>query len=199
MRRSRVTVRMALRDTLKAWSSGPWLYPTSFLFGFLEASFVFLPVEPLVIPMMAGRGRRAWLVAALLLAGNLVAAAMMYWLGANLADVAIEPVMRWLQAESLYERSIQSLRQEGFLWLVLIDLTPVPFQVAMAAAGAALFPFWAFLAAVLIARGVRWFAVAGLVLAIGARAQKWIDDHQLEIFIIGFGVFVAVSLFLWLT
>jgi membrane protein YqaA with SNARE-associated domain len=190
---------MAFRDTVKKWSSGPWLYPTSFVFGFLEASFVFLPVEPLVIPMMAGKGYRAWFVAALLLAGNLIAAAMMYWLGAHFSDTAIEPMMGWLQAETLYENALQRLQQEGFLSLVLIDLTPVPFQVAMAAAGAALFPFWAFLAAVVISRGVRWFAMAGLVLAIGVRAQQWIEDHQLELFVGGFTVFVAISLVLWLT
>jgi membrane protein YqaA with SNARE-associated domain len=190
---------MALRDTLKTWSSGPWLYPTSFVFGFLEASLVFLPVEPLVIPMMAGKGRRAWLIAGLLLLGNLVAAALMYWLGANFADVVIDPLVRWLRAGAAYEHALQSLQEQGFISLVLIDLTPVPFQVAMAAAGAALFPFGAFLLAVVISRGVRWFAVAGLVLLIGVRAQNWIEDHQIEIFMTGLVIFAALALFMWLT
>lgn len=189
---------MALRETLKSWTQGPWLYPTSFVFGFLEASFVFLPVEPLVIPMMAGKGHRAWIVAALLLVGNLLASMLMYWLGANFADVAIEPAARWLQAEDAYDGALQSLREEGFVYLVMIDLTPVPYQLAMAAAGAAQFPFLPFLGAVLISRGVRWFALAGLVLAIGTRAQKWIEDHQLELFVVGFGVFVAIALVMWL-
>lgn len=184
---------MALRETLKAWADGPWLYPVVFLIGVLEASFVLVPMEPLLIPIMAGRGPRVWLIASVLIAGNLVAAAIMYWLGANLHDVAIAPFMQSLNAEDIYAQTLERLRQEGFWALVLIDLTPVPFQVAMAAAGAAAFPLALFFLAVLIARGVRYYLLACLVLVIGRRAQKWIDEHQVEIFVWGMIAFVITG------
>ncbi len=190
---------MALRETLKTWAQGPWLYPVVFSIGVLEASFVLVPMEPLLIPIMAGRGARVWLIASVLIAGNLVAALIMYWLGANLADVTIEPFMAWLNAEDIYAQTLARLREEGFWALVLIDLTPAPYQVAMAAAGAAAFPFGLFLLATLLARGVRYYLLAGLVLLIGARAQRWIDAHQLEIFVwgmIGFMVTAAIMLLL---
>jgi membrane protein YqaA with SNARE-associated domain len=189
---------MALRNTLKSWMQGPWLYPVVFLIGVLEASFVLVPMEPLLIPIMAGRGKRVWPITGVLVVGNIVAAFIMYWLGANLADVVIEPLMAWLNAEQTYADTLERLRAEGFWALVLIDLTPVPFQVAMAAAGAAAFPFGAFLLATLLARGTRYFLLAALVLTIGARARRWIDDHQLSIFVWGIIVFVVTGAFVLL-
>jgi membrane protein YqaA with SNARE-associated domain len=184
---------MALRETLRAWAQGPWLYPVVALIGVLEASFVLVPMEPLLIPMMAGRGKRVWLIAAILVAGNLVAALIMYYLGANLSEVAIEPFVRLLGAEDAYTDVLHKLREEGFWALVLVDLTPAPFQLAMAAAGAAAFPFGLFMLATLLARGVRYFLLAALVLVIGARAQRWIEDHQLELFVGGMILFVATA------
>jgi membrane protein YqaA with SNARE-associated domain len=184
---------MALRDTLKSWAHGPWLYPVVFLIGVLEASFVLVPMEPLLIPMMAGRGRRVWLIATVVIAGNLVAALIMYVLGANFSDVAIDPFVRLMGAEESYQRMLTTLREEGFWALVMIDLTPVPFQVAMAAAGAAAFPFGLFMLATLIARGARYYLLAGLVLLIGARAQRWIERHEVEIFVGGLALFAVTA------
>lgn len=184
---------MALRETLRAWAQGPWLYPVVALIGVLEASFVLVPMEPLLIPIMAGRGQRVWLIAGVLIAGNLLAALIMYYLGANFSDIAIAPFMRFLGAEDQYAQMLDTLRQEGFWALVLVDLTPVPFQVAMAAAGAAAFPFGLFMLATLLARGTRYFLLAGLVLLIGARAQRWIDEHQVEIFAWGMALFVLTG------
>ena len=189
---------MGLRERLKSWAQGPWLYPVVWLIGVLEASFVLVPMEPLLIPIMAGRGQRVWLIAAVLVLGNIVAALIMYYLGANFHDAAIAPFMRFIGAEGAYGDMLETLREDGFWALVLVDLTPAPFQVAMAAAGAAAFPFGIFLLAVLLARGTRYFLLAALVLVIGARAQRWIDEHQVEIFVWGMVLFAVTALAMWL-
>ncbi|HYD89394.1 MAG TPA: VTT domain-containing protein [Vitreimonas sp.] len=184
---------MGLRDRLRAWTRGPWVYPTSALIGFLEASFVLVPMEPLLIPVMAGRRRGVWSIAALLVAGNLLAAALLYWLGALLAPATVEPLVAAIGAHEAYASALENIRQRGFLALLLVDLTPIPFQVAMAAAGAAQFAFPLFLVAVVVSRGVRYFALAGLVLLIGRRAERWIDEHQLEIFIWSAIIFAVIA------
>jgi membrane protein YqaA with SNARE-associated domain len=190
---------MALRDKLEALAEGPWLYPISALLGVLETSIVLVPVEPLIIPLMAGRGRRIWGIAAALLAGNLISAALVYWGAAAFAGVIIDPLVAWLNGEAAYHQALERLRTNGFIALVLIDLTPIPFQISMAAAGAAGFPFGLFLLAVTISRGVRHFAVAALIWTIGLRAQGWIEAHEREIFMGGLVIFAALGAWMLLS
>jgi len=190
---------MGLRQTLRSWTDGPWVYPTSTLIGVLEASVIPLPMEPVIIPIMASRPKSVWLIALCLVIGNLIAGALIYWVIAELAPTALEPLVAWLGAEVQYDDALKRVREDGFWALVLLDLTPIPFQIGIAAAGAAKFSFPLFLLTVLIARGIRYFALAGLVLAIGSRAQKWIDDHQLELFIGSALIFVALGAWWLLT
>jgi len=185
-----------LTKRLNAWAGGPWLYPISVLLGFLETSIVLVPIEPLIIPLIAGRGRRIWGIAAGLLIGNLASAALMYWGAAAFAGAVIGPLVAWLNGEAAYLDALERLRANGFVALVLMDLTPIPFQISMAAAGAAGVPFGLFLLAVTVSRGVRHFAIAALIWAIGLRAQGWIEAHEREIFIGGLLIFGALGVWM---
>lgn len=189
---------MALRDRVESLAEGRWLYPVSALLGFLETSVVLVPIEPLLIPLMAGRGHRIWGIAAALLLGNLASAALVYWAAAALAAPVIEPFVAILNGRAAYADALERLRTDGFAALVLIDLTPIPFQISMAAAGAAGFPFGLFLLAVTISRGVRHFAVGALVWVIGLRAQGWIDTHKREICLASLAVFLLLAVLVFL-
>ncbi|MCH2458391.1 MAG: hypothetical protein MK186_10105, partial [Henriciella sp.] len=57
----------SVRAKIVAWAKGPLFYPIAVLVGFLEGSFVVVPMEPVFIPMMVMRRKQAWLVALALL------------------------------------------------------------------------------------------------------------------------------------
>jgi membrane protein YqaA with SNARE-associated domain len=122
-----------------------------------------------------------------------VAATLVYWAAAGLASVLIDPLVAIFGGESAYATALEQIRTHGVEALVLLELTPIPFQITMAAAGAAGLPFTVFLAIVTITRGVRHFAVAVLIWWIGLRAPHWIENHRREIFIASLLVFAALA------
>jgi len=186
---------MTLRDQLKTWSQGPWAYPVAGTIGFLEGSFLIVAVEPLLIPMFASRKRTIWLLALMPAIGNIFAGLLMYALGAFLSGPVIEPLVAWMGAERDYARALEDLKENGFLALFLVGVTPFPFQVGTAAAGAAGYNLAMFVLAVAVSRGLRYLVLAGFVKLLGDRARDWIDRHQLEIFIAGLVLFFAIGAF----
>jgi membrane protein YqaA with SNARE-associated domain len=174
---------------------GKWALPGAAGLGFLEGSFVIAPMEPLFIPLMASRGRGAWVIALALLVGNVLGGLLMYGLGALLAEPVIEPFIRWMGAMESYRETVETLKEDGFATLFMIGITPFPYQVGTAAAGAVHYALLPFIAAILLARGIRYFALAGLVMVIGERAQDWIRKHEGKI--MAGGILLFLGLLVW--
>lgn len=168
------------------------------LVGFLEASFVFINLEPLIIPMMAARKRGIWLLAACCVAGNLLACVVMYSLGAFLAEPVIDPFIQFINAEEVYAAAQAHLREADLATLFLINISPFPTQIETAAAGAIAYPFWPYLLAFFLARSVRYAVLALVVRIIGLRASDFVEKYQAEIFLAGIALTCALGLFLFL-
>ena len=156
-------------------------------------------MEPLFLPIMALRRKTAWLVAAALLAGNVLGGLVMYWLGAAFADDAIQPLVTMLDAEGAYEDTLEKLRTDGFTTLFMIGITPFPFQVGVAAAGAAGYNLGLFVIAVTLSRSIRYFLLAFLVMIVGERAEKILKQHELELTIVGAILFVAFAVYFFVS
>ncbi len=170
-----------------------WTGPAAGVLGFLEGSFVVFPMEPLFIPMMAARHARAWIIALWLLFGNVMGAVLMYAVGAFLLEPVAEPLFQFLGVEQEYQKASSDLEENAFTSLFLVGVTPFPFQVGTAADGAIGVALPVFLAAVSLSRGIRYMALAGLVMVIGARARGFLEDHERAIFIAGLVLFVLLA------
>lgn len=188
---------MAFREQLRTWAKGPWAYPVAGVIGFLEGSFLIIAVEPLLIPLLLARARTVWLLAAMPVIGNVLAALLMYALGAWLAEPVIEPFVAMINGQEDYAEALRRLRENGFWALFLVGVTPFPFQLGTAAAGAAGYSLPMFILAVAVSRGLRYYVFAALVRVAGARAEKLIDKYQMEIFIGGMVVFLALTVLLF--
>ncbi len=184
---------MSLRENFKEWTQGRWAYAGAGIIGFLEGSVLIIAPEPLLIPAMLSHKRTIWLFALLPALGNVAAGLLMYALGAYLAEPVIEPFVEWMGATEDYAGAINNLNDNGFLALFLVGVTPFPFQVGTAAAGAAGYNVLLFIAAVLISRSLRYLALAALVRIIGASAREWIEKHQFAIFVGGLVLFAAIG------
>ena len=190
------TERSPLRDRVKDWARGPWLLPVATLIGFIEHTFILAPMEPVFLPLMVMRPKRAWMVAAALLLGNVLGGLLMYWLGAMFAEEAIAPLMKMLDATDAYQETLRTFDNDGFATLFMIGITPFPFQVGVAAAGAAGYSLPLFILAVALSRSIRYFALAGLVMLVGERAEALLKKHQLEILLIGGALFAAFVIYM---
>ena len=181
-----------LRQRFSRFLDGPFALPFMALIGFLENSIVVVAMEPLFLPAMASRGRGAWKVAAALLFGNVIAGIAMYALGRWAAEAFIDSLARSLGALDTYRDITEKLSEDGFSVLFMVGVTPVPFQFGALAAGAAGFSIISFAIAVTLSRAIRYFAEAGLIMALGERGKVWIEKHELEIFLAGIFIFLGM-------
>lgn len=190
------TKPQSFRGRIKAMAKGPLFYPISVFVGFLEGSFVVVPMEPVFIPMMVMKRKQAWLVALALLLGNVLGGLLIYWLGALLADDVIQPLISMFDAQQSYDETVRKLKEEGFTTLFMIGVTPFPFQVGVAAAGAAGFSVALFVIAVTASRSIRFLVIAFLVMLVGQRAEDVLRKYDVEILIGGLLIFAGFATYL---
>ncbi|MBO1520612.1 YqaA family protein [Oceanisphaera pacifica] len=184
---------------LRAMDSG-YLLPALFVASFLEAIIVPIPLELILIPLLLLQPKRRWLLALVALAGCLCGALVGYGVGAWLFDSLGQSALATLGAEQAFAEFKQTLAEQGFMAIVVVGITPVPFQVAMLAAGATQYPIVGYIVATTLARGIRYFGLAMLVALFGQQALslfkrygKRLSGSLLFIAVLGYG------LYWWLT
>ncbi|MCH4813441.1 YqaA family protein [Vreelandella neptunia] len=165
-----------------------WLLST---LSFLETIILPIPIELVLIPLMAANKQRIWLLATVTTAGCLVASLVGYSVGL----VLYQSVGTWFIEFMGMEQSYQSFQtffdQYGFAAILAIGILPIPFQVAMITAGLSGYPILLFALAALIARGLRYFGLAWLVHRFGHRVLVLWKRHALVTSLI-VGVIVLV-------
>lgn len=164
-----------------------------FLASMLETLLIPIPIEIIIIPWMLTHPDKKWRIAAVALAGNLTAATLGFWLGSLAMDQWGDTLISFFGGQQAYDSFQTRFEEQGFLAILAIGITPVPFQIAMLVAGASNYPFPLFLAAACIARGVRYFGLALLVRIFGDAATRIWKKHSRKV-----GALLLVLLLAWL-
>ena len=145
----------------------------------LESTVMPIPLELLLIPLMQINRSRMWqlALAALLgcIAGALFGYAAGYFFEASVGDWVVSAA----GGEQQFARAGELLRQNGFWFVFSVGVTPVPFQIAMVAAGASGYSIFGFLAATALSRAIRYFGLAALVWGFGDAAEALYKRHRL--------------------
>lgn len=166
-----------------------------FLASVLETLLVPIPIETILIPWMLAQPRRKWRLASVALAGNLAAACIGYALGAWALNTWGTTLIPLFGGQEAYEAFQARMANDGFLAVLAVGIIPIPFQIAMLAAGSSGYPFPFFLLAALLARGMRYFGLAVLVHLAGDAALALWRRHARPIGVLGIALFGA---WLWL-
>lgn len=143
-----------------------WLLGT---LSFLETIILPIPIELVLIPLMAANKQRIWLLATVTTAGCLVASLVGYGVGMLLFQSIGTWFIEFMGMQNSYQAFQTFFDQYGFIAILCIGILPIPFQVAMITAGLSGYPVLLFVLAALIARGVRYFGLAWLVHRFGSR------------------------------
>lgn len=167
-----------------------------FTASFLETIIVPIPIELVLIPFMLTNRDRLWRTALVVTLGCLVAAVVGYGVGVFAFETAGRWAVETFGWDAGYTRFRELFADHGFWAIVAIGVIPIPFQVAMLAAGAADYPLPLFVLAATIARSVRYFGLATLVRAAGDRAHElWERNRAAAIaaVLVVIGLFWGVS------
>ena len=166
------------------------------LFGasMLETLLVPVPIEVILIPWMLCHPERKWTIAGVALAGNLTAASLGYLLGVTVMEQWGDQLVGLFGSQDAFETFRARLQEEGFVAVATIGITPVPFQIAMLAAGASGYPYPLFLLAAMLGRGVRYFGLALLVALAGDAALRLWERNARTV---GLVLLVLCGIWVW--
>ncbi|PRY64012.1 membrane protein YqaA with SNARE-associated domain [Vreelandella songnenensis] len=135
--------------------------------SFLETIILPIPLELMLIPLMASNRSRIWHMAASVTAGCLVASLVGYGVGLLLFQTLGVWFIEFMRIEESFQSFQTFFNQYGFAAVLAIGILPIPFQIAMITAGLSGYPILLFALAALIARGLRYFGLAWLVYRFG--------------------------------
>ena len=166
---------MATTSTREKWyiklANSPHSLVLLFFLSALEATILPIPLELILVPYMLLERDRIWLIASVALAGFMAGSVGGYYIGYALFDTVGQWFIDYLSAQEQYAEFKETLENNGFWSIFVVGVTPVPFQVAMLAAGAGQYPLTLFLLSAGIARALRYYVLAALVTWLGPQAE----------------------------
>lgn len=158
--------------------------------SFLESTLVPIPLEAVLVPLMQAKRDKLWLLALMATVGCIIGALCGYAVGYFLFDAIGQDLIQWFGSEKQFETVQQKMDSQGFWFVLSLGIVPVPFQIAMLAAGATKYSIWLFLLATVIARSLRYFGLALLVKIVGNQAEHFIKKYKTKA-IVGITIVVA--------
>lgn len=153
--------------------------------AFIESSVFPIPPDVLMIPMIIARPSRAFVIAGIALVASVLGGLLGYVIGWGLFESVGKPVLEFYGKAEYFE--VFRLRYNDWgAWAVLIaGVTPFPFKVITILSGSTGLSLPVFIAASIIARGLRFFLVAALLWKFGAPIRDFIERRLALVFSAG--------------
>jgi len=145
------------------------------LVAFVESSVFPIPPDILMIPMILARPSRAWLIAGVAMGASVLGGMLGYYIGSALFDVIGEPTLAFYGKTEAADVFAARFNEYGNWAVLMAGVTPFPFKVITIMSGWTGMPFTAFVLSSLVARGLRFYIVAGLLWRFGAPIRDFIE------------------------
>ena len=129
--------------------------------AFVESSVFPIPPDILMIPMIIATPHRAFLIAGIALVSSVLGGALGYMIGWGAFETIGRPVLEFYGKDAYFEEFSTKYNEWG-AWAVLIaGVTPFPYKVITILSGVTQLNVVVFMVALVVARGLRFFIVAG--------------------------------------
>lgn len=152
--------------------------------SFLEAILVPIPLETILIPLMQARRKDIFIISSVALIACIMAAALGYAIGYFVFDAVGTQLVSWVSTPEQFDKVSQKMQEQGFWFVISVGIVPIPFQIAMLAAGATKYSFWLFLLATTLSRSLRYYGLALLVLFAGNKAEALFKRHRVAVSVV---------------
>ncbi len=143
--------------------------------AFVESSVFPIPPDAMLIPMVLAKRAKAWFYATLCTVSSVLGGIAGYAIGYFLFELAGRAILNLYGYEEAFAQFAGRYNDYG-AWIVFFaGVTPFPYKVITIASGATQLNFWVFMAASIAARGLRFFAVSGLLYWFGPPIRDFIE------------------------
>lgn len=176
---AKANVFRRLYNWVLGWAETPHATWALFLIAFAESSFFPIPPDVLLIALCVGKPQRAFWFSSVCLVGSVLGGLMGYWIGAIFWDALSVYFFSYVPGftPEVFEK-VANLYRENADWAVFTaGLTPIPYKVFTICAGITSVSLPVFVLASILSRGLRFFAVAGLLKVFGKPIQSFIDRY----------------------
>lgn len=143
--------------------------------SFAESSFFPIPPDVLMIPMIIARPTHTFRIATVCLVASVLGGLFGYFLGAVLFEQLGQPIFDFYgKGDAVAEFNARF--NEWGAWAVLIaGVTPFPYKVITIMSGWTGLSLPVFIVSSIVARGLRFFIVAGLLWKFGPPIRSFIE------------------------
>jgi membrane protein YqaA with SNARE-associated domain len=164
--------------------------------SFAESSFFPIPPDIMLIPMVLADRANAWRNALICTLASVAGAALGYAIGMFLWETIGAPVIGFYGAEASFEK-FTSFYADWGVWIVLAAaISFLPVKVATLASGLTGLSFLPFLLTSLVGRGIRFFAVAGLVYYLGPNVRVFLERYFNLLSMLALGLVALLVIFM---
>ncbi len=168
--------------------------------AFMESSFFPVPPDALLVPMGLARRNRVWWYAMVCTVASVIGGAFGYAIGYFLFDTVGQAILDFYGMTEKFHTFTGWYNENGAAIVLFAGITPFPYKVITIASGVTGLNFGIFMMASVIARGLRFFLLAGLLYWFGPAAQRILERYlgwiTLALGILLVGGFLAVRYFL---
>ncbi len=166
-----------LYDWVIHWAETPYAVPALVVLAFAESSFFPIPPDFLLIPVCLGCRSKSFRYALYATVASVIGGILGYYIGHVFYETVGIKIIHFYHAEDLFKSLCARFNEYGFLAIVVPALTPIPYKIFTISAGMAKVSMPTFLIASIVGRGIRFFAVAGLLWFFGRPIKAFIDKY----------------------
>ncbi|MCL6285539.1 DedA family protein [Ruegeria sp. 2012CJ41-6] len=145
--------------------------------AFVESSVFPIPPDVLMIPMILAAPSRAFLIATVALVASVLGGLLGYAIGAFFYEAIGQPVLAAMGKAQAMDAFNTRFNDFGFWAVLTAGVTPFPYKVITIMSGWTGMPLGTFIATSILARGIRFFVVAGLLWKFGAPIRDFIEKR----------------------
>jgi membrane protein YqaA with SNARE-associated domain len=148
-----------------------------FWVAFIESSVFPIPPDVMLVPMVLAQRAKAWWFATVATVGSVIGGVVGYAIGYFVFEMIGEPILAFYGMTGAFQEFAQRYNEWG-AWIVFIaGITPFPYKVITIASGATQLNIAVFMIASVLARGLRFFLVAGLLYWAGQPVRAFIEQR----------------------
>jgi len=147
------------------------------LVSFVESSVFPIPPDVMIVPMVLADRSRAWRIATVCTLASVAGGVFGYAIGSLFFDALGKPILDLYGYADKFASFAASYNEWG-AWIVFgAGLTPFPYKVITIASGVTQLDLLVFVIASVVARGMRFFAVAGLLWWFGPPIRRFLERY----------------------
>ena len=162
-------------NQIKSFSNTRFAMPFIFFIGYVEAIIFPLPQEIFMLPMMLSERSKVFRIAFYSFVGSILGGITAYYLGLLFFDSVVNPIINFYDYSHHFLFFKDQINEFGFIYVFIGGFTPLPFKIITLTSGALNIPFWNFLIAAILSRGLRFYLVGFLVWKYGEKVINTVD------------------------